>query len=433
LSGVALASAGRSRTFVRKVAPPCVRCSRSLHAHTRFCVSRLCGTLCLPPHPMLRPPFSFIVLSTLARTASALTVPAAQHHVAHVTAQQRHERLRRGGLAAIVSQEQQDEVGEIASSMQEDHIVTAISGDGSISAKAIVTTELVGETSRLQGLKGLAAAAIGRALTCSLLVVEGQEEEETFQVNFRGDGPLRGVLAIANGRLEARGYVGNPAVTLPPNALGKFDVGAGVGKGSLQVVRTKNLPGETVSTPYTSITEIKTGEIPEDINWFLADSEQKEGALAAGVFVQGVDDGVDRNGEKLGGAKVLAAGGWYVQLLPFADDAAVEQLQANLAAMADRSPTEMIRDGLGAEDVIKLLLNGLDPKLMKRGKPASLAASCQCSEERVFRTLRLLPRSEIDDIMEKNEDIQVKCEFCGKRYELTPEVIKADLDAQKAA
>ena len=80
--------------------------------------------------------------------------------------------------------------------------------------------------------------------------------------------------------------MGNPAVTLPPNAQGKFDVGAGVGKGSLQVVRTKNLPGEEVSTPYTSITEIKTGEIPEDINWYLLDSEQKEGALAAGVYVQ---------------------------------------------------------------------------------------------------------------------------------------------------
>lgn len=164
-----------------------------------------------------------------------------------------------------------------------DQLVTALSGDGSISAKAIISTGLIAETSRLQGLGGLAAAALGRAISCALLVADGVEDEETFQVNFQGDGPLRGVLAIANGKLEARGYVGNPAVTLPPNAKGKFDVGQGVGKGSLQVVRTKNLPGEQVSTPYTSITEIKTGEIPEDINWFLLDSEQKEGALAAGA------------------------------------------------------------------------------------------------------------------------------------------------------
>lgn len=343
-------------------------------------------------------------------------------------------------------------------------------------------------------------------------------------VNFRGDGPLRGVLALANGRLESRGYVGNPAVTLPPNALGKFDVGAGVGAGSLQVVRTKNLPGEEVSTPYTSITEIKTGEIPEDINWYLADSEQKEGALAAGVFVQGTDDGLDRNGQavrdaalaaappshpspphplmcgwkgcrdralitpscadavrtrrrasaaachrlshaltggrsqsplpvparpssvvlcradaaclcvplrplaQLGGAAVPAAGGWYVQLLPFADDAAVEQLQKNLAALSSRSPTQMIRDGLRGEEMVNLLLEGLGPQIMSRKRTPPLSQTCPCSEARVFRTLRLLPRSEVDDIVEKNEQIEVKCEFCGKLYKLTPDEIVKGLE-----
>jgi len=308
-----------------------------------------------------------------------------------------------------------------------DQLVTALSGDGSISAKAIISTGLIAETSRLQGLGGLAAAALGRAISCALLVADGVEDEETFQVNFQGDGPLRGVLAIANGKLEARGYVGNPAVTLPPNAKGKFDVGQGVGKGSLQVVRTKNLPGEQVSTPYTSITEIKTGEIPEDINWFLLDSEQKEGALAAGVFVQGLDPGLDRNGDCLNGANVAAAGGWYVQLLPFADEEAVTQLQANLEAIANRSPTQMIREGLDAEDILQLLLNGLEPQIMKRATPPTLTSSCKCSTERIYRTLRLLPRSEIDDIMEKNEVIEVKCEFCGKRYNMAPDDIRENL------
>lgn len=240
------------------------------------------------------------------------------------------------------------------------------------------------------------------------------------------------MLAMSNGKLEARGYVGNPAVTLPPNAMGKFDVGAGVGKGSLQVVRTKHLPGEEVSTPYTSITEIRTGEIPEDINWFLLDSEQKEGALAAGVFVQGTDPGTDMNGDVLGAAGVQAAGGWYVQLLPFADGAAVEQLQTNLQAISGRSPTMMVREGLGAEDIVGLLLEGMEPQIMSRRAPASLAASCACSEARVMRTLRLLPRSEIDDIVEKNEKIEIKCEFCGKRYEMTPDYILKNLEEKQA-
>ena len=35
-------------------------------------------------------------------------------------------------------------------------------------------------------------------------------------------------------------------------------------------------------------------------------------SLAAGVYVQGTDPGVDRNGACLNAAGVQAAGGWYV-------------------------------------------------------------------------------------------------------------------------
>jgi molecular chaperone Hsp33 len=201
-----------------------------------------------------------------------------------------------------------------------------MSADGSISARAIVTTELVGEASRLQGLEKLAAAALGRALTCSLLVAEGLKDDESFQVKFDGDGPLRGVLAMANGRLESRGcdpapfrrlQLASPDPPLgPPSAAmsatrpstcrrtrrARSTWAAASGEGRcrhkapprapprqwlpirllhgpprpapLQVLRTKQLPGETRPSQFSSITEIKTGEIPEDINAYLLESEQ---------------------------------------------------------------------------------------------------------------------------------------------------------------
>lgn len=339
-------------------------------------------------------------------------------------------KMRRFLLSAILSSTPCASLSLPASAARPagDHIVSAISADGSISAKAIVSTALCSETARLQGLGGLAAAALGRALTCCLLVAEGCEPDEVFQVRFDGDGPLRGVLALANGKREARGYVGNPAVTLPPNADGKFDVGGGVGKGTLQVVRIKNLPGETVPRPYTSVVEIVSGEIPEDINLFLAESEQTEGALAAGVFVQGVDrEGVDRNGERSNAADVRAAGGWKVALLPGADEATVAILLSNLQTL-DRSPTQMIRDGLGAEDIVRRLLDGLEPTVFKPARPPLLSESCPCCDERVWRTIKLLPRNEIDEIIESSgERVEVKCEFCGRKYGLTPDQIEAEL------
>jgi len=304
-------------------------------------------------------------------------------------------------------------------------MVGAMSADGSISARAIVTTDLVSEASRLQGLGKVAAAALGRALTCSLLVAEGLEDDESFQVKFNGDGPLRGVLATANGKLESRGYVGNPNVTLPLNPLGKIDVGGGVGKGALQVVRTKQLPGETLPSQYSSITEIISGEIPEDINHYLLESEQREGGLAAGVFVKGSEQGSDG----VTSACVTAAGGWSVQLLPFAAEESVAQLQKNLQE-PNLSPTEMIRAGLGPAEMIERLLAGLDPQFSEARQPVGLAASCPCSEERVMRTLSLLPQSEIDDIIECQEVVEAKCEFCGTVYSKTAAEVETALAAR---
>jgi len=322
---------------------------------------------------------------------------------------------------------------------------SAISADGSISAKAIITSSLVGEATRLQGLGGLAAAALGRALTCSLLIADGLKDDETFQVNFNGDGPLRGVMATANGALESRGYVGNPAVRLPPNAMGKLDVGAGVGAGTLAVVRTKHLPGADTPTQYSSITQIRSGEIPEDINYYLLESEQRQGALAAGVFVSssgdepaaGGDDAAVQmaNGElepppASAGVRVEAAGGWYVQLLPFASEEAITRLEANIGALQSRSPTSLVREGLAGRDVVELLLDGLEPQFAPDRRVKSLTESCPCSEERVLRTMALIPREEMQTILESNEVIEAKCEFCGTLYRSTPNEVRERLAAR---
>ena len=300
----------------------------------------------------------------------------------------------------------------------DDHLLTATSADGSISAKAIVSTGLVTEATQLQNLGGLAAAALGRTLSCALLVACELKDDESFQVKFDGDGPLRGVTALANGKLESRGYVGNPSVALAPNALGKLDVGAGVGKGTLQVLRTKHLPGETAPTQYSSITEIRSGEVAEDINYYLAESEQREGALAAGVFVRPADtDAVD----------VVAAGGWYVQCLPFAAEESIAQLQQNIGALSSRSPTSLVREGLDARGILELLLGGMDPQFAERRALVGLAESCPCTDERMMRTLRLLPRDELEQILEKNEVVEAKCEFCGTVYRRTPDQIREEL------
>ena len=218
-------------------------------------------------------------------------------------------------------------------------------------------------------------------------------------MRFQGDGPLNGVLALANGHLEARGMCGNPKVSLPPNSNGKLDVGGGVGKGNLFVVRAKMLPGAPGPSPYSSVTEIRSGEVPEDINYYLAESEQREGALAAGVHV---------NKEGL----VDAAGGWTVQLLPGATDEVAQRLIANLDAMSEKSPTTMVLAGMNPKDILELILDGMEPEYFSSRTPIK-TPNC-CNEEKVMRTMNLLPVREVVQIVENNEEVSVKCEFCGK-------------------
>ena len=98
-------------------------------------------------------------------------------------------------------------------------------------------------------------------------------------MRFAGDGPLSGVFSVSRtapwsrGRTWAtRGWTCRRRASLLESV-----------EGELQVVRLKNLPGETQATTYSSVVEIKTGEIMEDINHYVATSEQREGALSAGV------------------------------------------------------------------------------------------------------------------------------------------------------
>eukprot|EP00629_Pelagomonadales_sp_RCC1024_P017876 CAMPEP_0119279300 /NCGR_PEP_ID=MMETSP1329-20130426/20562_1 /TAXON_ID=114041 /ORGANISM="Genus nov. species nov., Strain RCC1024" /LENGTH=314 /DNA_ID=CAMNT_0007279837 /DNA_START=182 /DNA_END=1122 /DNA_ORIENTATION=+ len=273
-----------------------------------------------------------------------------------------------------------------------DELRRGISKDGFVSAKVADVTRAVAEMTRLQDCLPLAGTALGRAVASTVLVADGMDDEETFQIRFVGDGPLRGVFAVSNGRLETRGYVGNPRVDLSPSR----GVAPGVGKGQLQVVRLKSLPGETELSTYNSVVEIQSGEIAEDVNHYVATSEQREGALSAGVSFG--DHGVD------------AAAGWRVELLPGAPQEVCDHLIENIKKATLFSSTDLLKEGHTSETMLKVLLDGMEPNLDFEVKRPRF--KCTCDVSRVYRTLALLPRPEIEDILRENGKIEARCEFC---------------------
>jgi molecular chaperone Hsp33 len=281
-----------------------------------------------------------------------------------------------------------------------DQIVRTVSGDGGVAVRALDATRLVGEAVRRHRTAPTASAALGRALMGATLLAAGSKTEETVQLSFRGDGPLGSVTAIATSLGRARGFVGNPDTHVPPRG-NKLDVGRAVGKGLLAVVRSAPAWRE----PYRGIVPLASGEIAEDIAQYLRDSEQVAAAVALGVLVANDGD-------------VAAAGGFLVQVLPGAREEVVATVERNVVALPP--PTEMLRAGLRPDEVVDRLLAGLGSRDRHRSEPAF---ACGCGRERALRTVILLGRDEIRELVARREDLEVRCEFCAERYLLAADEV----------
>ncbi|KAG5189414.1 heat shock protein Hsp33 [Tribonema minus] len=278
---------------------------------------------------------------------------------------------------------------------RDDHLISALSGNGEVLVKCITARSLVQDAVVKQDLRPLAADALGRVMVCTLLCASGLKDRETLQFTFAGDGPLNGILAIADGTGGVRGYVGNGMVDLGA----PYDVSVGIGKGVLKVVR--NHPD--YERPYSGIVELRNSQVAYDVAGYLRDSQQSDSvAIGAGV--------------KVAGALVRQAGGYLMETLPGASEETIKQCADNVARLMAKGedPAVLLADGMTPAAIAEALLEGVGGiNSLTITKPEY---KCHCSSERVFRALRLLGTEEVKDIMAREENIEVKCEFCGQLY-----------------
>jgi molecular chaperone Hsp33 len=274
-----------------------------------------------------------------------------------------------------------------------DSLVRVTAAGKTLRGLAAVTTSVVDEARTRHQTAPTASAALGRTMTAALLLGSMVKENETFSVQFLGNGPLRGIFADANAHGEVRGFVYYPRAHLPPKH-GKLDVGGVVGAGTLTVIRSQTWAKE----PYRSILPIVSGEIGQDIAHYLLNSEQVPSAVSLGVFVEPDET-------------VAAAGGFIVQAMPGADTNTVTQLEAKVAQAMPVS--KMVRDGATPSEILGLVLDGFEPMVVNE-QPVRFA--CRCTRDRVLGVLVALGRGEIEDLLIKEEHASVTCEFCGERY-----------------
>lgn len=283
-----------------------------------------------------------------------------------------------------------------------DYIIRAVAANRQIRAFAAVTTDLVETARKDHNTSPVATAALGRLLTGGAMMgtmMKGEKDVLTLQI--KAGGPLQGLTVTADSQGNVKGYVGNPDVCIPANSKGKLDVAGAVGVGFMNVIKDMGM-----KEPYLGQVALQTSEIAEDLTYYFATSEQVPSAVGLGVLM-------NKNNT------VRQAGGFIVQLMPFAEEAVISRLEENVAKIS--SVTSLLEEGHTPESLLETVLDGFDLEINDR---IPTQFYCNCSKSRVEKALISIGRKELNEMIQEGKPIELNCHFCNTNYIFTVEELK---------
>jgi molecular chaperone Hsp33 len=280
-----------------------------------------------------------------------------------------------------------------------DYIVRATAANGQIRAFAATTRDTVETARSYHNTSPVATAALGRLLTAGAMMgamMKGEKDLLTLQIHCGG--PIGGLTVTADSKAQVKGFVNNPEVMIHANANGKLDVGGALGLGILNVIKDMGM-----KEPYVGQCELKTGEIADDLTYYFAVSEQVPSSVGLGVLME-------KNNT------VRQAGGFIIQLMPFTSDEVIDKLEKKLAEVA--SVTTMLDAGSTPEQILEELLGEFGLEI---SETIPTGYHCDCSRERIERALISIGKKDLKEMIEDGETIEVGCQFCDKKYQVTVE------------
>lgn len=290
-----------------------------------------------------------------------------------------------------------------------DYIVRATAGNNQIRAFAATTKELVEYAKNVHNTSPIATAALGRLLTAGSMMgsmMKGEKDLLTLQIKCSG--PIGGLTVTADSNANVKGYVFNPEVMLPPNPQGKLDVGKALDLGVLSVIKDMGL-----KEPYTGQTHLVSGEIAEDLTYYYATSEQVPSSVALGVLMNKDNT-------------VKQAGGFIIQLMPFAEEAIVDKLEKKIGEIT--SITSLLDENKTPEMILEYILGefGLDILDTIQTK-----FYCNCTKERVEKAIVSIGKKEIGEMIAEDKPIEVNCHFCNTHYNFEVNELKEIIKRSK--
>lgn len=283
-----------------------------------------------------------------------------------------------------------------------DYIVRATAANKQIRAFAATTRELVEHARKIHNTSPVATAALGRLLTGGAMMGSMMKgEKDVLTIQMKGDGPIEGIIVTADSKANVKGYSGNPNVIIPPNYAGKLDVGAAIGYGNLFVSKDLGL-----KEPYNSQLPLTTSEVAEDLTYYFAKSEQVPSAVALGVLMEKDNT-------------VKQAGGFIIQLMPFAEESVIEALEQNIAKIT--SVTAYLEKGYTPEMLLSEVLGDFGVEFLDT---IPTKFHCDCSKHKVSKALIGVGKKELQEMIDDKKPIEVNCHFCNTHYIFDTEELK---------
>ena len=283
-----------------------------------------------------------------------------------------------------------------------DYIVRATAADASIRAFAITSRELVETARKDHNTSPIMTAALGRLLSgAAMMGVMLKGEKDLLTLQIQCSGPAKGLTVTADSHGNVKGFASNPVVELPPNAEGHLNVGGALDLGILSVIKDMGL-----KEPYVGQCQLQTGEIAEDLTYYFATSEQIPSAVGLGVLMNKDNT-------------VKQAVGFIIQLMPFTSDEVIDRLEAKLSEV--KSVTSMLDDGMTPEQILEELLGEFGLEI---NDTLPTKYHCNCSRERIEKALISIGKKDLQEMIDDGEPIEVGCQFCNKKYQVTVDELK---------